>query len=100
MFYYGLLNLRPLVFLRPIKVGSVTYRTPAPISDHQRRLYALKFLFLSAKDSRGLVKSNRVAALLNSIYLAERNLAMDRKFALYKEAIDNRSFTRFIRTTN
>lgn len=97
VFYYSLLSLRPLVFLRPTKVGSTTYRTPAPISDHHRRLYAIKFLLQSSRDSRGLITIERVGGLLNSIYLAEKNTASEKKFSLYKEALDNRSFIRFIK---
>lgn len=97
VFYYSLLSLRPLVFLRPTRVGSVTYKTPAPISAHNRRLYAIKFLLQSSRDSRGLITVDRVSFLLNTIYLAEKNAASDKKFSLYKEAIDNRSFIRFIK---
>lgn len=98
VFYYSILSLRPLVFLRPVKVGSVTYRTPSPISPHYRRLYAIKFLLHSSKDSRGLITVERVSSTLNAIYFAEKNAAIEKKFTLYKEAIDNRSFTRFLKT--
>lgn len=97
IFYYSLLSLRPLVFLRPTKVRSATYRTPSPISDHNRRLYAIKFLLQASRDSRGLVTVERIGALLSSIYLAERNAATEKKFSVYKEAMDNRSFIRFIK---
>ena len=97
VFYFSILSLRPLVFLRPVKVGSVTYRTPSPISPHHRRLYAIKFLLHSAKDSRGLITIERISTLLNAIYLAEKNAAVDKKFALYKEAMDNRSFIRLLK---
>lgn len=97
IFYYSILSLRPLVFLRPVKVGSVTYKTPAPISDHHRRLYAIKFLLQSSRDSRGLITVERVSAILNSIYLAERNAASEKKFSLYREAMENRSFIRFVK---
>lgn len=97
IFYYSILSLRPLVFLRPVKVGSVTYRTPSPISPHHRRMYAIKFLLHSAKDSRSLITIDRVASLLNSIYLSEKNAATDKKFALYKEAMDNRAFIRLLK---
>ena len=97
VFYYSMLNLRPLVFLRPVRVGSVFYKTPAPITDHKRRLLALKFIFQSVKDSRGSITIERVATILNSIYFAIKNPASDRKFALYREAMDNRSFAYKIR---
>lgn len=97
IFYFSILSLRPLVFLRPTKVGSVTYKTPSPISPHHRRLYAIKFLLQSAKDSRGLVTIGRIASTLNSIYMAEKNSAVEKKFNLYKEAMDNRSFIRLLK---
>lgn len=87
-----MLNLRPLVFLRPVKVGSTFYKTPAPITDHKRRLYAIKFLVQSARDTRGLISVARISALLFSIYSANKNPALERKFTLYNEALDNRSF--------
>lgn len=98
VFYFSILSLRPLVFLRPVKVGSVTYKTPSPISPHHRRLYAIKFLLQSVKDSRGLVTAGRIGLTLNAIYLAEKNTAIDKKFNLYKEAMDNRSFIRLLKT--
>jgi len=97
VFYFSSLNLRPLVFLMPVKVGSVTYWTPAPISNHKRRLYAIKFILQSARDSRGSVTVGRISALLNSIYFANKNPASEKKFALYKEAMDNRAFIRKLR---
>lgn len=97
VFYYSILNLRPLVFLRPMRVGSVTYKTPAPISSHHRRLYAIKFLLQASRDSRSLITADRVASVLNSIYLAEKNTAIEKKFNLYKEATENRAFVRFLR---
>jgi hypothetical protein len=54
---------------------------------------ALKFIFQSVKDSRGKITVERVAIILTSIYSAVKNPASDRKFALYREALDNRSFT-------
>lgn len=92
-----MLNLRPLVFLRPVRVGSVVYKTPAPITDHHRRLYAIKFVLQSAKDSRGSITLDRVHTLLYSVYVANKNSASDKKFNLYKEAMDNRSFIRYLR---
>jgi len=92
-----MLNLRPLVFLRPIRVGSVTYRVPAPINDHHRRLYAIKFILQSARDTRGSVTLDRVYSLIYSIYAGNKNSASDKKFNLYKEAMDNRSFVRKLR---
>lgn len=97
LFYFSSLNLRPLVFLMPVKVGSTVYKTPAPISNHKRCLYAVKFILQSTKDSRGSVTVERIASLLNSIYFANKNLASEKKFALYREAMDNRSFVRKLR---
>ncbi len=98
VFYYSILSLRPLIFLRPVRVGSVYYKTPAPITGHHRRLYAIKFLLQASKDSRGLITIDRVSRLLNSIYFAEKNAASDKKFAMYKEAADNRSFVRYLKS--
>lgn len=97
IFYYSALNLRPLVFLRPIKVGSVTYRVPAPITNHKRRLYAIKFILQTVRDSRGSITVERVSSILFSIYNASKNAAFDKKIALYSEAMDNRSFIRNLR---
>ena len=97
IFYYSSLNLRPLVFLRPIKVGSVTYRVPAPITNHNRRLYAIKFILQTVRDSRGSITVERISSILLSIYNASKNAAFDKKIALYEEAMDNRSFIRNLR---
>lgn len=96
IFYYSLLSLRPLVSLRPVKQGSVRYRTPAPITDHKQRLFAIKFLLSAAKDSRGSITVHRVADLLFNVYISNKNAASDKKMALYKEAISNRMFARKI----
>jgi ribosomal protein S7 len=94
MFYYSILNLRPLISLKPVKVGSVVFKVPAPASDHRRRLYAIKFIIMSARDTRGLISLDRVLSLLQSVYFATKNSASERKFLLYKEALDNRLFIR------
>jgi len=92
VFYYSMLSLRPLVFLRPVRVGSVFYKVPAPITEHRRRLYAIKFVLQSAQDSRGLITLDRVQHLLHSIYTATKNAAFDKKIIVYREALENRSF--------
>jgi ribosomal protein S7 len=97
IFYYALLSLRPLVFLRPLKRGSVTYRVPVPISVHRRRLYAIKFVFQAVKDARGSITVDRISTLLNVIYNSGKNPASDKKIALYREALSNRSFIRRLR---
>lgn len=97
IFYYSMLSLRPLVFLRPVRIGSVFYKVPAPITEHRRRLYAIKFVLQSAEDSRGLVTLDRVQTLLKSIYSANKNSAFDKKIAVYRDALDNRSFIRHLR---
>lgn len=97
VFYYSSLNLRPLVFLRPVKVGSVAYRVPAPITNHKRRLYAIKFILQTVRDSRGSITVERIVNVLLSIYNANKNAAFDKKIALYEEAMDNRSFIRNLR---
>lgn len=97
IFYYSMLNLRPMISLRPVKVGSVVFRVAAPASEHRRRLYAIKFLLVSAKDTRGLISLDRVSDLLRLVYFASKNAASERKFMLYKEALDNRLFMRRLR---
>lgn len=97
IFYYSMLSLRPLVFLRPVRVGSIFYKVPAPITEHRRRLYAIKFVLQSAEDSRGLITLERVHSLLKSIYSANKNPAFDKKIAVYRDALDNRSFIKRLR---
>lgn len=92
LFYYSILSLRPLVFLRPVRVGSVMYKAPAPITEHRRRLYAIKFVLQAAEDSRGLITLDRVQSLLHAVYFATKNAAFDKKISTYREALDNRSF--------
>lgn len=97
IFYYSMLNLRPMISLRPVKVGSVVYKTPAPLSDHRRRLYSIKFLLSSSRDSRGSITSERIVSLLESVYFGTKNSASDKKFALYREGLGNRLFIRKLR---
>lgn len=94
VFYYAMSSLRPMVFLRPVRIGSVSYRAPAPISGHRQRMYAIKFVMQSARDSRGSITLDRVGALLYAVYVGNKNPASDKKFSFYEEALDNRSFTR------
>ncbi len=94
IFYYSTLNLRPLVFLRPLKVGSTVYRTPAPITNHKRRLYAIAFILSAVKDSRGSITVDRMQDLFMSVYNATKNVAFEKKASMYEEAMSNRSFIR------
>jgi len=97
IFYYSALNLRPLVFLRPLKVGSTLYRTPAPITNHKRRLYAIAFILSAVRDSRGSITVERVQEVLMAIYNASKNAAFEKKVVMYEEAMGNRSFIRRLR---
>lgn len=64
VFYYSTLTTRPVVFLRLVRVGSTMYPTPAPITEHKRKLQAIKFLFSAVRDARKYMSASDVATLL------------------------------------
>lgn len=95
--YFSLLDLRPLISLKSVKLGSVIFKVPAPISEHRRQLFSIKSILISAKDSRGKIKINKLTDLMLSLFTGTKNLANSKKINLYREAIDNSMFVRYLK---
>lgn len=91
VFRYSMLNLRPLISLQSIKIGSVIFKVPVPASERRKNLMSVKFLINSAKVS-GTLDSKKLVSSLIAVYSSNKNPASDSKFALYKEGLNNRVF--------
>lgn len=89
VFYYSFLNLRPMLTLQLVKVGSTSVGAPSPISERKRRLKAIRFMLLSVKAELGYISLKNLINLIMLIYLGKANLASQRKFDLYAEGINN-----------
>lgn len=92
IFYYSLISLKPLISLRTIKVGSTPYKVAVPANYNRGKFYAIKFLFSASKSNRGSLSFDKLMQTIKSIYVANKNLASEKKFFLYREALENRVF--------
>jgi ribosomal protein S7 len=97
VFFLSLMRLRPLVLLKPLKMGAITYKVAAPISQHRKRLFAVKALLDSSKNKKNIINPQKVAELLLATYFSKKNVALEKKAIVYSEAIENRLFIRYLK---
>lgn len=100
VFYYSLSVLRPILYLRPIKSGSMVVRVAVAPTEHRRHLYASRFLLTAARDTRGSVALPKVVSLLRAVFFGVKNNASEKKNSVYREALENRVFMRHLKFTD
>lgn len=97
IFYFSIIYLRPLVSLKPFKRGRTTYYAPYTIHEQRKRMVAIKWLLSSSKSSDGALDLSKLVDLLVANFLVKRNAALDKKQALYREALSNRPFIKYLK---
>lgn len=97
IFYMTLMKLRPLIFLRKLRLGSVLYKIPAPIKDNRKKFFSVKVILSSACTTNRRIVFNSLVGLFRDVFLSRKNLAVTKKLTLYLEGSSNRLFIRFLK---
>ncbi len=75
-------NCTPVVMLKPIVKGGITYKVPVPISEKEKRFRAMKFIINTCSEN----PKERNKRLKYSVKLSEELLAAsENRVSVYKE---------------
>lgn len=87
-------NVRPLVEVRPRRVGGATYQIPIEIDEERSKKKAIMWIVQSARGREGRPMYERLAAEIMAAYRGE-GASIKKKETLHKTAEANRAFVHY-----
>lgn len=96
-FRQALENIKPVMEVRPRRIGGAAYQVPAPVRGDRREALAIKWLVLAARERSNKEYKTYNLKLASEIMDALNNSggAIRRKDAMHKMAEANRAFAHF-----
>ncbi len=91
VFNKALLNVTPLIEVRPKRVGGAVYQVPVEVTPKRQQALAFRWLIGAARDRKGMPMSNRLA--LELLYASsDQGNAFKKKQDVLKMAQANKAF--------
>ena len=91
VFNKALLNVTPLVEVRPKRVGGSVYQVPTEVSPKRQQALSIRWILNAARDRKGIPMAHRLALeLLDAA--AEQGNAMKKKQDVQRMAQANKAF--------
>jgi len=94
IFNKALENARPLLEVKPRRVGGATYQVPIEVSPNRSESLAIRWLITAARTRRNMPMTRRLALELIDAARAE-GTAVKRKEDLHRMADANRAFVHY-----
>ena len=94
IFNKALQNARPLLEVKPRRVGGATYQVPIEVSPNRSESLAIRWLITAARTRRNMPMTKRLALELIDAARAE-GTAVKRKEDLHRMADANRAFVHY-----
>ena len=94
VFNKALENTRPLLEVKPRRVGGATYQVPIEVPSNRSEALAMRWLITAARARRNMPMSRRLALELMDAARAE-GTAVKRKEDLHRMAEANRAFVHY-----
>ena len=91
VFSKALLNVTPIVEVRPKRVGGAVYQVPVDVSPKRQQALAIRWMIKAARDRKGMPMSQRLALELLDAS-AEQGAAFKKKEDVKRMAAANRAF--------
>jgi small subunit ribosomal protein S7 len=91
LFKKALENVKPLLEVRPRRVGGATYQVPVEVREERRVSLAVKWLITSAKKRQGRAMQEKLALELIDAF-NNRGLSVKKKEDTHRMAEGNRAF--------
>ena len=91
VFNKALLNVTPLVEVRPRRVGGSVYQVPVDVNPKRQQTLAIRWLIGAARDRKGMPMAQRLALELLDAS-AEQGLAFKKKQDVLRMAQANKAF--------
>ncbi|MCF7936736.1 MAG: 30S ribosomal protein S7 [Synergistales bacterium] len=87
-------NVRPLVEVRPRRVGGATYQVPIEVAPHRAQALATRWIIRFARGKQGMPMIERLARELMDAYKGEGS-AVKKREETHRMAEANRAFAHF-----
>ena len=91
VFYKAILNVTPLVEVRPRRVGGAVYQVPVEVNPKRQQALAIRWILDAARSRKGAPMAEKLALeLLDAA--AEQGAAIKKKEDIFRMAQANRAF--------
>jgi len=87
-------NVRPLLEVRPKRVGGATYQIPMEVKTHRGTSLAMRWIIDFARERKGLPMEEKLAAELSDAFKREGN-GIKKKEETHRMAEANRAFAHY-----
>lgn len=87
-------NVKPLVEVRPRRVGGATYQVPVEVEPERAQVLAIRWILQYSRSKKGMPMSERLAREMIDAYRGE-GASVKRKEDTHKMAEANRAFAHY-----
>ncbi|MDW8056487.1 MAG: 30S ribosomal protein S7 [Elusimicrobiota bacterium] len=95
VFIQAVENSRPLVELRPRRIGGATYQVPVEVPQYRGETLAMRWLIEYARQRKGKPMREKLAEEIISAYKKENSAVIKKKEDTHKMAEANRAFAHY-----
>jgi small subunit ribosomal protein S7 len=88
-------NVRPLVELKPRRIGGATYQIPVEVPFARSETMAMRWILMYAKQRKGKPMKDRLTDELMAAYKKENSAAIKKREDTHKMAEANRAFAHY-----
>jgi len=87
-------NVKPLIEVRPRRVGGATYQVPVEVAPDRAQALAIRWIINSARSRKGIPMTERLAREIVDAYKGE-GAAVKKREDTHKMAEANRAFAHY-----
>ncbi|MCM8831936.1 MAG: 30S ribosomal protein S7 [Candidatus Omnitrophica bacterium] len=95
IFTQAIENARPLVELKPRRIGGATYQVPVEVPQYRGETLAIRWIIQYAKEKKGKPMKEKLAEEIIAAYKKENSLVIKRREDTHKMAEANRAFAHY-----
>ena len=91
---YPIKNIKPLVEVRPKRVGGATYQVPRPVPEERAFALSIRWLLETSRSKKGKPMREKLAEEI-ILSFKKQGAAMKKKENMHRMAEANRAFAHF-----
>lgn len=97
VFFSATLAVKPVIYLKPLRMAGKTYGVPTYMSQKKSIIFAIRLILKTLKDKYRVVRMNDIISVLD---LASKNkgLAIEKKLEIYKTSLENKHLTFYLKS--
>ncbi len=95
VFMQAIENVRPLVELRPRRIGGATYQVPVEVPQYRGESLAMRWIIQFARQRKGKPMKEKLAEEIIAAYKKENSAAIKKREDTHKMAEANRAFAHY-----